>query len=372
MTEEKKIRSASTSIRSNYLFLGLYLIAKLDLESRSKNKDYLRAFERMEKYFTKKLDNSTDLITDVNTVVIPFTKSMDHFFSKYRLNFGYYEEIDNPFPDYLSYELSKENQIASTHHQILNLEIIKSKHVDYAEKLSHEIDQLKSQITVDIQDEYWKEILNFIETTPNPMSSPAVTDYIQLLQINCTITQDKQLIERLDIIRKKQKINRINWRLGDNSFVSGLRWPNKVVYKDQQTFVNLISNINISFEKGLIDHVERTIEDGWEAKDSLTDKERIWYIDFYYYVLPIYRWFFIFLLGKHEWTEDDWETIKYWLILINEALYNACNIFGNKYINKEMPIDKKTNKYFHPLNYQEDSLGKITWGRIKKSPKLPF
>ena len=377
MTENKKTRSTSANVRSNYLFLGLYLIAKLDIKNRMKKdspKEYLRSFERMENFFNKKLDTLTELLVDVNTIVIPFTDTMYYFFDNYKSHLGVDNTNDDqPFPDFLSYERNNDEIQQNIYDDLLDkIDDYKEIGEDVPQSLYNEVEKIHKRSIEDIQNQYWSKFLEYINNTPNPMSDPNVLDYIQSLKINYLITHDKAIDKKLEELGKLFTKKPTAWRIEKDAFISGKRWPNKVVYKDQHTFVNLIPNIDIGFEDGLAYFVDETIKDGWEADDETTDSARIWFKTFYYEVFPIYRWFFIFMLGKHKWDADDIETIKYWLILINEALYSIGNIFGKKLPTVNMPFSNIADKYFNPLNDTEDALGKRSWLRLKNRPKLPF
>ena len=207
MAENKKTRSTSANVRSNYLFLGLYLIAKLDIKSRMKEdsqKEYLRSFERMESFFNKKLDTLTNLLVDVNTVAIPFTDTMDYFFDNYRSHLGVDNTSDDqPFPDFLSYEKNNDEMQQNIYYDLLDkINDYKENGKDVPQSLYKELEKISKRSIEDIQNQYWGKLLEYIHNTPNPMSDPAVLDYIQSLKLNYLITHNKVIDKKLEEIGK--------------------------------------------------------------------------------------------------------------------------------------------------------------------------
>lgn len=374
MAEDKKLRSATKHIRSNYLFFGLYLIAKFDLKSRLKpgrKKEYLHAFDRMEKFFNKQQANISDFINDVKCSPVPFDLTKTYFFDKYKSHLGFKKSASvKPLPDYLSYKHRVEKDIEYVDQMLYINNATYTNISEIEDLLSDNIKDYKELTHNEIKRQYWKKFIKYFDALPNPLSDPGIFDFIQLLQSNYTLTKDPKIKKRLDEIGRKLLARHILWRIKDKyTYIEGLRWPNSVVYKDQQTFLSLAQDMDIGFEKATINHINNTLEEGYLSSDNEIDQETIWFKTFYYEYFPTYRWLFIFLMNRTNWTKYDLDIIQYWMVLINEALFKACNVFGNKQLKQTREYPENIKNY---LNDQKGLRTPTSWSKIDDTTAIPF
>lgn len=334
MSTKAKQRSAVKHIRSSYLFFGLYLIAKFDFKARWENDDakYLRAFERMRDYFTKKFEEYSSKINVILVDPVQFNHSFQNFCESNSAILGSESPAELPnMQDWLSYDLHWDSDHTPQQHK---------KH-------------------------YWKMVKERIEKSPNPFLDKGLFDFIQLLQINYTLTQDEKLRKWLEEMGRKVFTRHIPWRFDSRVNPSNLKWPNFHIYKDQDAFLLIINNSALTYEALEILYLNKKIGDNSSEEDY--EQGHNWFHAFRYDIYPIYYWFFILLLGKHDWNDSDIERIKYWLYLINESIYLATNVFGNRY-----PI--KTHKGIDSpkIDLNEDVLGAYGWNTVDNLPELPF
>lgn len=336
----KSIKSSVKHVRSGYLFLGLYLIAKLDYKSRYTNDgDHLHAFDRMYDYFQNRIDDYLKKEAHKEMSLVPFNNALEYFCNRYRVLLGFDQSLDsNPMKDYISYELQQYND---------------------------------PEYQGDVKTIYFNMILKRIEKLLNPLLDPAIFDFIQLLQINFTLTQSKKIEKQLLTIGRKIATRHIPWRTAQDSTNTKTKWPNSQIYQDQETFLFINDNQHLKYNA-----LEREYKNYKYGKYVISEEDELkdldWFKEYRYHYYPIYRWFFILLLDKMDWQENEIETIKYWLYLINESLWEMSNLFGNRF---PMRPDLGNKTRFIPIRNLNDSfelLGKHNWNNLDKSPKLPF
>lgn len=349
-----KQRSSVKHIRSSYLFLGLYLIAKLDFEKRINREcnTYLKAFERMRAYFKEKLEENSYNKSSIKIVQTPFRKAFNNFCDLYSAYLGSEPPTEiHTLQDYMTYDMKYYDMIEN-----------------YEDNKKEAIQSISKHPKVI----YWEMVLDRIKKLPNPLLDRGLFDFVQLLQINYTLTQDERILKRLEELGRKVFTRHISWRFDKDSNIGNLRWPNFQVYKDQESFLLILENNKLRYKALKSLHLDNKFGK-FSVGDDQKIKESNWFYTFRYNYYPVYYWFFVFLTNKNILDKEHIDTIKHWLYLINESLYVACNLFGNRYPVTPHPKYKRLTKVYRDLNDSNEVLGRYYgWAMVNRIPNLPF
>jgi len=361
---DRKSHLPSKYFRTQYLFLGSYLNAKADLKSRhftqkkvkifynhpddpSEIKPYYSVFERMEKYFSDKIEEAKQKGKNNDISIYQFVNSFESFCNNYRVLLQSPEKTKTRnFPDYYLNHYLESNIPNST---------------------------------------FIKRFEEAINSSLNPFTDPNLIEFLQLLKINYALTGNiklKRYLEKIGrnfftkslLIRKTKSKSEESRKNNPTRYL--YRWPNELIYLDQATLIWILEkwkdpeSRKWSTKEATDEfHKDNSDNELYKTEDYISD----YYRSFRSNILPVYYWFIRFYISDFDKADHNKNLIDTTMLLreINVLIYEIATIFPSSESLLPRNNDDVSQK-FGADNKKGLMLEKGSWFYVDQSPKIPF